>query len=326
MRWLVLLEPRGELTAGSLVAIAAAAHSARQVGAELHALWTGGHAEELASRLRGLGVHTLHTLPADLLPPMSHEGWLPLLTELVRNLAIELVIGPASALGKSWMAALAGRLDAELAQDCITLETTADGTPLVRKPLYAGKLVADLRLDRRPALVTLRAGSRPEEQRGETLPAIVYHRNDNPSSLRSILKDVVEISAGISELAEARVVVAGGRGMGGAVNWGILRELCAVLGGALGASRAAVDAGWIHHAHQVGQTGKVVSPDLYIACGISGAVQHLAGMRCARKVVAINKDRSAEIFQHCDYGIVGDLFEVIPMLSQELKRLRPHAA
>lgn len=328
MRWLVLLEPRGELTAGSLVAIATAAHSARLAGAELHALWTGGHAEELASRLRGRGVQTLHAVPTDLLPPpMSHEAWLPLLAGLVRDLAIELIIGPASALGQSWMAALAGRLDAELAQNCVALETTADGTPLVRKPLYAGKLVAELRLDRRPALVTLRAASLREERSGETLPAIVYHRSgDAPGSLRSRLKEVVEVSAGIAELAEARVVVAGGRGMGGADNWAILRELCEVLGGALAASRAAVDAGWIHHVHQVGQTGKVVSPDLYIACGISGAVQHLAGMRSARKVVAINKDRSAEIFQHCDYGIVGDLFEVVPTLSRELKRLRPPAA
>ena len=326
MRWMVLLEPRGELTAGSLMAVTTAARSARRLGAELHAVWTGGKAEELASRLRGLGIHTLHAVPADLLPPMHHEAWLPLLTELVTTLEIELVVGPASALGKSWLAALAGRLDAELAQDCIALETTLDGTPLVRKPLYAGKLLADLRLDRRPALVTLRPTGTPEERNGEAIPAIVYHRIENPKLLRSRIREVVEVSAGIAELTEARVVVAGGRGMGGADNWLVLRELCQVLGAALGASRAAVDAGWIHHAHQVGQTGKVVSPDLYIACGISGAVQHLAGMRSAHKIVAINKDRSAEIFQHCDYGIVGDLFEVVPMLSRELKALRPHAA
>jgi electron transfer flavoprotein alpha subunit len=326
MRWMVLLEPRGELTAGSLVAVATAARSAQRMGAELHAVWTGGDAEELASRLRGLGIHTLHAIPAELLPPLSHEAWLPLLTELVTTLEIELVVGPASALGKSWMAALAGRLDAELAQDCIALETTVDGRPLVRKPLYAGKLLADLRLDRRPALVTLRPASIQVERNGEALPLIVYHRLENSSYLRSIIKEMVEVSAGISDLAEARVVVAGGRGMGGADNWAILQELCQELGAALGASRAAVDAGWIHHAHQVGQTGKVVSPDLYIACGISGAVQHLAGMRCAHKVVAINKDPAAEIFQHCDYGIVGDLFTVVPALTRELKALRPHAA
>lgn len=325
MRWLVLLEPRGELTTGSLVALATTARSARLAGAELHALWTGGNAEDVTSRLRGLGINTLH-LPADHIPPFSHEAWLPLLTELVKDLEIELIVGPASALGKSWLAALAARLDAELAQNCIALETTIDGTPLVRKPLYAGKLLVDLRLDRRPALVSLRPASVQAKRSGDVLPTIAYHTIKNPNYLRSIIKEVVNVSAGISELADARIVVSGGRGMGGADHWTVLRELCQVLGAALGASRAAVDAGWIHHAHQVGQTGKVVSPDLYIACGISGAVQHLAGMRSAHKVVAINKDPTAEIFQHCDYGIVGDLFEVVPMLIQELKAQRLQAA
>jgi electron transfer flavoprotein alpha subunit len=326
MRWLVLLEPRGELTTNSLVALATTARSAQLAGAELHIVWTGGHAEDVASRLRGLGIATLHAVPADQIPPLSHEAWLPLLTKLVKDLEIELIVGPASALGMSWMAALAARLDAELAQNCISLGTTAQGTPLVRKPLYAGKLLAELRLDRQPALVTLRPASFQMERSGEALPAIVYHTITNANDLRSSIKEVVNVSAGIAELADARIVVSGGRGIGGADHWTALRELCQVLGAALGASRAAVDAGWIHHAHQVGQTGKVVSPDLYIACGISGAVQHLAGMRSAHKVVAINKDRSAEIFQYCDYGIVGDLFEVVPMLIQELKAQRPHAA
>lgn len=325
MRWLVLLEPRRELTTGSLVALATTARTARLAGAELHALWTGGDAEEVASRLRGLGIATLHVVPAEHLPLLSHEAWLPLLTQLVKDLEIALIVGPASALGKSWMAALAARLDAELAQNCIALEST-QGTLRVRKPLYAGKLLAELRLDRQPALVTLRPASFQFERSGEALPAIAYHTINTPTSLRSSIKDVVKVSAGIAELADARIVVSGGRGMGGADHWPVLRELCQVLGAALGASRAAVDAGWIHHAYQVGQTGKVVSPDLYIACGISGAVQHLAGMRSAHKVVAINKDPTAEIFQHCDYGIVGDLFEVVPMLIQELKAQRPQAA
>ena len=325
MRWLVLLEPRGELTTGSLVALATTARTARLAGAELHALWTGGDAEEVASCLRGLGIATLHVVPAEHLPPLSHEAWLPLLTQLVKDLEIALIVGPASALGKSWMAALATRLDAELAQNCIALESTQD-TLRVRKPLYAGKLLAELRLHRQPALVTLRPASFQIERSGEALPVIAYHTINYSNSLRSSIKDVVKVSTNIAELADARIVVSGGRGMGGADDWSALRELCQVLGAALGASRAAVDAGWIHHAYQVGQTGKVVSPDLYIACGISGAVQHLAGMRSAQKVVAINKDPTAEIFQHCDYGIVGDLFEVVPMLIQELKAQRPQAA
>jgi electron transfer flavoprotein alpha subunit len=237
---------------------------------------------------------------------------------LTKSLGARLVVGPASALGKAWCAALAARLDAELAQDCLSLEAAADGTPLVKKPLYAGKIVASLRLAGNPSLVTLRAGSTQVTRIGEQVPEITWHVVP-PLNLRGIVRELVKTAGGTIEMGEARIIVAGGRGIGGPGNWPVLQELCDALGAALGASRAAVDAGWIHHSHQVGQTGRVVNPDIYIACGISGAIQHLAGMRRAKTVVAINKDPAAEIFQHCDYGLIGDLFEIVPVLTSAIK-------
>ncbi|MFA5517209.1 MAG: electron transfer flavoprotein subunit alpha/FixB family protein [Desulfuromonadales bacterium] len=325
MSILVLLEPRGELTSSCLSTVAAAGRLARDTGVELHAVWPSPGIRAQLGRLAGLGIQTVHTVREDVLPPFSHEAWIPFLADLTRSLGARLVVAPASALGKAWSAALAARLDAELAQDCLGLEAAEGGVPTVRKPLYAGKIVATLRLTGAPALATLRAGAAQVVRAGEQTPEIAWHVVP-PPELRSVVRELVQNAGGAIELGEARVVVAGGRGLGGPDNWPVLRELCATLGAALGASRAAVDAGWIQHAHQVGQTGRVVSPDLYIACGISGSIQHLAGMRGAKTVVAINKDPAAEIFQHCDYGLVGDLLQIVPALTAAVKQRQRRVA
>jgi electron transfer flavoprotein alpha subunit len=318
MSVLVLLEPRGELTASTLGALQAAGEVARRCRLELHAVWPAAGVRQQVGALAGLGIKCVHTVREDVLPPFSHEAWVPFLADLADSLAARLIVAPASALGKAWSAALAARLDAELAQECIALEAAADGTPLVQKPLYAGKIVSTLRLTGRPALVTLRPAATPIARGDDQPPEIAWHVLPAPE-LRAVVRELVQTAGAAVELGEARVIVAGGRGIGGPDAWPLLQGLCDVLGAALGASRAAVDAGWIHHSHQVGQTGKVVSPDLYIACGISGAIQHLAGMRRAKTVVAINKDPHAEIFQHCDYGLVGDLFAIVPALTAAIK-------
>jgi electron transfer flavoprotein alpha subunit len=236
---------------------------------------------------------------------------------LAKELGAKVIVGSASALGKELCASVAARLGVELAQDCIGL-CWDNGLKAV-KPIYAGKIVADMRLSSVPAIATIRPNVVAVERAGDAAPEIV--RREMPAvSLRTVLKEAALAAAGTVELTEAKIVVSGGRGIGGPESWPVLRALCDAVGAALGASRAAVDANWIHHSHQVGQTGKVVSPDVYIACGISGAIQHLAGMRTSRIVVAINKDPEAPIFKNCDYGIVGDLHEVVPLLTQELKK------
>ena len=213
---------------------------------------------------------------------------------------------------------MAARLSVELVQDCIELDW--DNGLVAKKPVYAGKVVSEVRVNSTPAMVSLRPNVVPVNPKGDDTPET--EKREMPEvDLRTVIKDVAQAAAGTVELTEAKIIVSGGRGLGGPEPFPMLQELCDVLGAALGASRAAVDAGWIHHSHQVGQTGKVVSPDLYIACGISGAIQHQAGMRTSRIIVAINKDSEANIFKICDYGIVGDLFEVVPILTEEAKKV-----
>ncbi|MBC7335306.1 MAG: electron transfer flavoprotein subunit alpha/FixB family protein, partial [Clostridia bacterium] len=203
---------------------------------------------------------------------------------------------------------------------CTALELL-DGGARFERPIYAGKAITKVEVAGPPVLATMRPnvlGIAPVTPR---TPEVVAHSVQlDPASLRQLVKEVVRKTAGRVELTEADIIVAGGRGMKGPENFKLLEDLADVLGAAVGASRAAVDAGWRDHDDQVGQTGKTVSPTLYIACGISGAIQHLAGMSSSKFIVAINKDPEANIFKVADYGIVGDLFKVVPLLTEEFKK------
>jgi electron transfer flavoprotein alpha subunit len=199
--------------------------------------------------------------------------------------------------------------------------TIEGGSFVAVRPVYSGKAMATVDAgSSKPIVVTLRPNVFAAEAGAgtaavETLPAIA-------APIRAVVREVVAAGGGELDVAEANIIVSGGRGMKGPENFAMLQELAHVLGGAVGASRAAVDAGWIEHSHQVGQTGKVVSPSLYLACGISGAIQHLAGMSSSKVIVAINKDAEAPIFKVADYGVVGDLFQVVPALTAEIKKLK----
>ena len=319
MSVLVLLEQRGELKACAVEAATVAGKIAREAAVELNAVYIGQSLGDQAGKLAGLGIKKVFAYENAALSHYSSDAYVPIVRDLARELGATIIIGSATALGKELCASVAARLGVELAQDCVDLRW--DGALKAVKPIYAGKILSELRIAGAPAMASLRPNVAAVVREGDALPEIVL-REMPPVSLRAVLKAVALAAAGTVELTEAKIVVSGGRGIGGPDKWPVLQELCNVLGAALGASRAAVDAGWIAHSHQVGQTGKVVGPDLYVACGISGAIQHQAGMRTSRIVVAINKDPQANVFTIADYGIVGDLFDIVPLLTAEVRRAR----
>lgn len=318
MSVLVLLEQRGELKNCAIEAAVLANKIAKKAGMDLNAVYIGQSIDDQVDQLKGLGIKTVYAYENDKLTHYSSDGYVPIVRDLVQEIDAKVIIGSASAVGKEFCASLAARLGVELVQDCT--EADWDNGLVAKKPVYAGKILSGIRVNSTPAMVSMRPNVVAIERDGDAAPETV--KRDMPQlDLRAVIKDIVQAAAGTVELTEAKIIVSGGRGLGGPEHFPLLQKLCDVLGAALGASRAAVDAGWIHHAHQVGQTGKVVSPDLYIACGISGAIQHQAGMRTSRIVVAINKDPEANIFKICDYGIVGDLFEVVPILTEEAEKV-----
>ena len=234
------------------------------------------------------------------------------------------VIFAGSALGRDLAPRVAARCGVGLASDCTAL--AVDGGALVAtRPVFAGKAVQRIAFTKSPAMVTLRPKMfAPAAAGGATAVEPLEFAYDAAASARAVVKEVSESSGGKVDLTEAEIIVSGGRGLKGPENFPLVEQLAEALGATVGASRAVVDAGWRPHSDQVGQTGKTVSPKLYVAVGISGAIQHLAGMSSSRCIVAINKDPEAPIFKVADYGVVGDLFEVVPALTEAVKKLNAH--
>jgi len=231
----------------------------------------------------------------------------------------------ASAMGRDLAPRVAARLGAGLATDCTALEA-AGGRLVAARPVFAGKALQKVVFPRTPALVSLRPKAfAPVVLAGRVATVEALAVDHDPAAPGAKVLRVVAAGTGKVDLTEAEIIVSGGRGMRGPEHFRLLEDLAGALGASVGASRAVVDAGWRPHADQVGQTGKTVSPKLYVAVGISGAIQHLTGMTSSRCIVAINKDPEAPIFKVADFGIVGDLFEVVPALTEAVKRLEAHA-
>lgn len=322
---LVVAEQRqGKLKKVSLEAIGAALALGRERGFEVAAAVMGHRIRDLADELAQVGVSKVFMADDPILEHFNAQAYARVLAGVVASANPKLILMGFTAFGRSLGPRLAARVDAGIATDCTDLLFREDGGIEVVRPVYSGKVIARVGFRGGGSnLITLRPNVFPAVEAGAGNSAeIVDVSVDVPQeSLGAMVKEIVWTSAGRKDLTEAEIIVSGGRSLKSAENFRILEELADALGASVGASRAAVDAGYAPHSMQVGQTGKVVNPVLYIACGISGAIQHLAGMRTSKVVVAINKDPNAPIFGVADYGIVGDLFEVVPHLTQEFKKL-----
>ncbi len=248
------------------------------------------------------------------------------LVDLVREKRPRILLAGATAMGRAFIPRIAAILETGLTADCTGLDIDAE-TGLLRqtRPTFGGNIMATILCrERRPQMATVRPHvfKKGAPRAGRKAEIIRMGLDGKPKSSRVKILEFIEDVTERIKIEEADIIVSGGRGLGKAENFKIIRDLAEVLGAAVGASRAAVDEGWIPYSHQVGQTGKTVCPKLYIACGISGAVQHLAGMQTSECIVAINEDPNAPIFSVATYGIVGDLFEIVPMLTQRIKELR----
>ncbi|HSM60957.1 MAG TPA: electron transfer flavoprotein subunit alpha/FixB family protein, partial [Longimicrobiales bacterium] len=269
------------------------------------------------------GAATIEVVEHAELGEYNPDGYAQVVAERVRGGEYSAVVFPATTLGKDLAPRVAARLDVPLAGDVTGLEV-ADGELRIVRPVYSGKAFAHVRLEATPALVSIRPNvfQRAERPAAGTVETVAVELDASAWPTRVVEREAA--GEGALDVSEATIIVSGGRGMKDPSNWHLLEALRDAIGNgaALGASRAVVDAGWRPHGEQVGQTGKTVAPKLYVAIGISGAIQHLAGMRTSGTIVAINKDRDAPIFNVADYGIVGDLFDVVPKLTEEVTALR----
>jgi len=291
---------------------------ADQLGVEVGAILCGSGVTGMAGELAKYGADKVFVVDNPALEPYTTGAHVQAVAQVVKDQDPAILLAAASAQGKDLSAALVGKFATGMATDCTDLKL--DGGKLVAiRPMYAGKCYGEVVISTDPQMASLRPNVFPMVEcakAGEVVKVDVAI-----SDVKTKVVDVIKDVGGKIDVTEANIVISGGRGMKGPENFVILEELAALLHAAVGASRAAVDAGWRPQSDQVGQTGKVVSPNLYVACGISGAIQHLAGMSSSKFIVAINKDPEAPIFQKADYGVVDDLFKVVPAMTQEVKKL-----
>jgi electron transfer flavoprotein alpha subunit len=318
--WIVAEQRDGALRKISFELASTARKLADQLGEEVCAVLCGSGVEGIAGQLGKYGVDRVFVADNSALEPYTTDAHAAAVAKIVKENDPAILLLGASTQGKDLSARLVGKLATGLATDCMDVRI-ADGKLLAVRPMYAGKCFGEVEISTFPQMASLRPNVFPIVENAKAGTVVNFDPALDAAQLKTKVLEVQKDASGKVDLTEANIIVSGGRGMKGPENYGMIEELAAVLGATVGASRAAVDAGWRPQSDQVGQTGKIVSPNLYIACGISGAIQHLAGMSSSKFIVAINKDAEAPIFAKADYGIVDDLFKFIPEFTKECKKL-----
>lgn len=316
---------RGRLSELSLEALTFGRRLAERVGVQLGALTMGDDAPELAEGLAAHGATAVHVAVGDELGDYAPKAWARAVVDLVGRLEPSAVIAAASDRGAEVLAHAAALLDLPLASNCTAVEAAEPGESwIVSRQRWGGSLLEEARISGAVKLLTVAPHAVLPETGSSTGAAVVstFTPELADEDLAVKVTGRVEVAGGTVSLSEAKVVVGGGRGVGGTEGFGPLEELAGLLGGAVGCSRVVTSNGWRPHADQIGQTGTRIAPDLYVACGISGATQHIVGCRAAKKILVINTDPEAPIMSQADYAIIGDLRQVVPAINEEIRKAR----
>jgi electron transfer flavoprotein alpha subunit len=321
--WVIAEQREGELKKVSYELLGEGRRLADQLGGKVIAVLPGKNMAQGAELLGQYGADKVLLAEHEALEKYTTDGYTKVIADLIKAQQPSIVLFAATSIGRDLAPRIAARIGAGLSVDCIELKLDENKYLMCKRPVYAGKALVWEGIMTKPCLASLRPNVFKAPKVDPSRKAEVENIPVSFASgeIRTSVKDIIKGASGKVSLTEASIVVSGGRGLKGPENFYLIENLAEVLGAAVGASRAVVDAGWKEHAYQVGQTGKVVTPNLYIACGISGAIQHLAGMGSSKYIIAINKDPDANIFNICNYGIVGDVFEVLPVLTEEFKKL-----
>jgi len=306
-----------ELRKVSFEAVSEGRRLADGLGTDLTAVILGSGVEGFADQLKKYGADKILVADDPALAEYTTDAYTNVLTELIHASDPAVIIMGASAQGKDLAGRLAARLDAGVAMDCVGIKID-NGNLTYTRPMFGGKILADVEIEGNPQMVAIRPNVMDINEVSKN--CVIEKAAVQVGEIKTKVVEKKMETGDKIELTEADIIVSGGRGTGG--DYALIEALANELGAAVGASRSAVDEGWRPHSDQVGQTGKTVSPTLYIACGISGAIQHLAGMSTSKYIVAINKDEEAPIFSRADYGIHGDLFEVVPAITEAVKKLK----